>query len=100
MLEETGLDPDALLLEITESAVMEDTDLSEAMLRGLNGLGVRVAIDEFGTGYSSLAYLKRFNSAVGRNAGPDISGHVPETLLTRTTSPREARRYGRAARTQ
>ena len=74
MLEETGLDLDALLLEITESAVMEDTDLSEAMLRGLNGLGVRVAIDEFGTGYSSLAYLKRFDSAV--------AGASPFTLPT------------------
>ena len=60
VLEETGLDPDALLLEITESAVMEDAELSEATLRELNGLGVRVAIDDFGTGYSSLAYLQRF----------------------------------------
>ena len=60
MLEETGLDPDALLLEIRENAVTEDADLSEAMLRGLNGLGALVAIDDFGTGYSSPVHLKRF----------------------------------------
>lgn len=59
-LEETGLDPDVLLLEVTESAMMDDAEASGARLRELKELGVRIAIDDFGTGYSSLAYLQRF----------------------------------------
>jgi EAL domain-containing protein (putative c-di-GMP-specific phosphodiesterase class I) len=60
ILEQTGLPPRCLKLEITESAVMEDADTAERTLRNLKQLGVQVAIDDFGTGYSSLAYLKRF----------------------------------------
>jgi diguanylate cyclase (GGDEF)-like protein len=60
ILEQTGLPPSSLKLEITESAVMEDADAAERTLRSLKELGVQVAIDDFGTGYSSLAYLKRF----------------------------------------
>lgn len=60
VLEETGLDPNTLLLEITESAVMDDARSSSATLRDLSDLGVRIAIDDFGTGYSSLSYLQRF----------------------------------------
>jgi len=60
VLEETGLDPKTLLLEITESAVMEDAESSSATLKDLSALGVRIAIDDFGTGYSSLSYLQRF----------------------------------------
>ncbi|QIN77662.1 EAL domain-containing protein [Rubrobacter marinus] len=59
-LEETGLDPNALLLEVTESAMMDDAESSGARLRELKALGVRIAIDDFGTGYSSLAYLQHF----------------------------------------
>ena len=60
VLEETGLDPRSLILEITESAVMDDARANAETLRELKALGVRIAIDDFGTGYSSLAYLKRF----------------------------------------
>ena len=56
----TGLDPESLVLEITESAVMEDARANAETLRELKSLGVRIAIDDFGTGYSSLAYLKKF----------------------------------------
>ena len=59
VLAETGLDPGCLVLEITESAVMEDAASTIATLRDLKDLGVRLAIDDFGTGYSSLAYLHR-----------------------------------------
>ena len=59
VLAESGLDPRNLVLEITESAVMEDADAAVALLERLRELGVRLAIDDFGTGYSSLQRLKR-----------------------------------------
>lgn len=60
-LDRTGLPPDILELEVTESLLMEDTERSEAKLALIKSeRGVRVPIDDFGTGHSSLAYLKRF----------------------------------------
>ncbi len=59
-LEETGVDPSGLELEITESAVMQDVTGAIAVLKRLRQLGVQIAIDDFGTGYSSLAALKHF----------------------------------------
>jgi diguanylate cyclase (GGDEF)-like protein len=56
----TGLAAHRLELELTESLLMEDNDLSRELLIGLARVGVRVAIDDFGTGHSSLSYLKRF----------------------------------------
>jgi diguanylate cyclase (GGDEF)-like protein len=60
VLDETGLAPGMLQLEITESVVMDDAPTTLRTLRALKQLGVRLAIDDFGTGYSSLSYLKRF----------------------------------------
>jgi diguanylate cyclase (GGDEF)-like protein/PAS domain S-box-containing protein len=57
---EHGLDPASLLLEITESVLMNDREHAAKDLQALRELGVRVAIDDFGTGYSSLAYLRDF----------------------------------------
>ncbi|MBA4741585.1 MAG: EAL domain-containing protein [Azoarcus sp.] len=59
VLEETGLEPSLLELEITESMVMDKHETLVGLLQALKQLGVRIAIDDFGTGYSNLAYLKR-----------------------------------------
>ncbi len=59
-LQETGLDPTALNLEITESVIMEDAPSTLATLQKLKELGVNLAIDDFGTGYLSLSRLRRF----------------------------------------
>ena len=60
VLMETGLDPEHLELELTESTLMHDPDLAIEILYQLKAMGVRISIDDFGTGYSSLNYLKRF----------------------------------------
>jgi diguanylate cyclase (GGDEF)-like protein len=58
ILEETGLDPSQIEMELTESMVMQNVDASIAILQGLKQLGVTLSVDDFGTGYSSLSYLK------------------------------------------
>lgn len=60
ILETSGLTPDALWLEITESVMMADTLETAAALAGLRALGVHLSVDDFGTGNSSLTYLQRF----------------------------------------
>lgn len=60
VLDSHGLKPSQLEVEVTESALMQDLELTQAQLRHLRELGVKIAIDDFGTGYSSLAYLRHF----------------------------------------
>jgi len=59
-LETSGLPPSSLVLEITETVMMVDTDLAVRRLHELKSLGILLAMDDFGTGYSSLSYLSRF----------------------------------------
>ena len=60
VLDETGLDPKSLELELTESVLMKHAGATASILRTLREKGVQVAIDDFGTGYSSLSYLRKF----------------------------------------
>lgn len=90
LLERNQLEPSQLILEITESVLLEDTDERVAVLQKLQALGLRLALDDFGTGYSSLAYLRRlpfdllkldrsFVSGLGETAAdPQIAAAVIE----------------------
>ncbi len=78
ILDEAGLPPRKLMLELTESALMRDDDVW-AELTGLHEVGVRLAIDDFGTGFSSLDYLQQapFERHQDRQIVRRVAGHLP-----------------------
>ena len=61
LIERSGLPPQALAIEVTESVLIEDADTVETLFDHLKRAGVSISLDDFGTGYSSLAYVKRFD---------------------------------------
>ena len=86
VLEETGADPNQLILEITESLLLDDDDSSRAQLDALKAMGIAVYLDDFGTGYSSLSYLKRFRIdglKIDRSFVHDLPGNPDEEAITR-----------------
>jgi EAL domain-containing protein (putative c-di-GMP-specific phosphodiesterase class I) len=87
VLKETGLEPRRLVLEITESAVMQQTDSTLATLHALKALGVEIAMDDFGTGYSSLSHLQRFpidGLKIDRSFVSGLGTSRNDTALVRT----------------
>ena len=86
VLGETGIPPELLDLELTESILMRDADRVVETLNGLRRLGVHISIDDFGTGYSSLSYLKRFpldTLKVDRSFVVDITADPNDVSITR-----------------
>ncbi len=86
-LERTGVDPGCLILELTETVLLADSDRVLRRLHQLKDLGVRIAIDDFGTGYSSLGYLQRVPCdilKVDRAFVSALRHETPSTTLVRT----------------
>ncbi len=87
-LEISGLEPGNLVIELTESTIMQNTEVNLERFRDLKALGVRIAIDDFGVGYSSLSYLHRFpidimkidrafvSRMTEQNGGPELARAV------------------------
>jgi diguanylate cyclase (GGDEF)-like protein len=88
LLVETGVRPDQLELEITESTILADPFRVRQVLTQLNNLGLRLAIDDFGTGYSSLAYLKRLpvqTIKIDRSFVMDMCENASDETIVRST---------------
>jgi len=86
-LKQTGLSPEYLELELTESLLMENADSTIETLNTLHDLKIELAIDDFGTGYSSLAYLKRFPVSkikIDRSFVNDITTDKDDAIIAQT----------------
>lgn len=89
-LEQTGLSPDSLKLEITESAIMRNPEIASKTLEELCEVGIKISLDDFGTGYSSLSYLQHFEidtlkidrSFVQRLEGSRQSQEIVKTIIS------------------
>ncbi|HET9533559.1 MAG TPA: EAL domain-containing protein [Blastocatellia bacterium] len=81
ILDETGIRPGTLKLEITESAIIDNTETAASMLKQIKSLGIKVSLDDFGTGYSSLSYLHRF---------PIDTLKVDRSFVTRMNLPKNS----------
>jgi EAL domain-containing protein (putative c-di-GMP-specific phosphodiesterase class I) len=87
-LQQTGLAPEHLELEITESVAMENAEQAIATLNSFKAMGIAMSIDDFGTGYSSLSYLKRFpidTLKIDRSFVKDIPGDKDDAAITTAT---------------
>ena len=85
-LMETGLDPSALELELTETVLMQHAEGTLSVLRTLKAIGVRLAVDDFGTGYSSLSYLKQFpidSLKIDQSFVQDITSRTDDVPIVR-----------------
>jgi diguanylate cyclase (GGDEF)-like protein len=76
VLRDTAMDPQSLVLEVTESVFLDDADRASAVMSSIKALGVKLALDDFGTGYSSLSYLSRFPFDILK-----IDGHFVADLI-------------------
>ena len=86
-LDESGLPASRLLLEVTETMLVDDGVLAGNVLAQLRAVGIRIAIDDFGTGYSSLAYLRQLAVDVvkiDRSFVRDVDSNSDHRALTRT----------------
>jgi diguanylate cyclase (GGDEF)-like protein len=85
-LRDTGLEPRSLILEITETVLMQDVEATTAALAEIKELGVQLAVDDFGTGYSSLQYLRGFPIdilKIAKSFVDGVSGASDESALAR-----------------
>ncbi|HHJ80444.1 MAG TPA: EAL domain-containing protein, partial [Candidatus Tenderia electrophaga] len=88
ILDEAGLEPKYLTLELTETAVMSDPKQALEILSGLDEKGVMLSIDDFGTGYSSLAYLKRLpvdEIKIDRSFVMEMDGESNDKVIVQST---------------
>jgi diguanylate cyclase (GGDEF)-like protein/PAS domain S-box-containing protein len=85
VLQESGLPPQYLELELTESLLLSNADVMFAILKDLKNLGLKLAIDDFGTGYSSLSYLKQFpvgKLKIDRSFIKDVATNADDAAIT------------------
>jgi len=83
-LQAAQIDPSKIYIEVTESALLDDVPRTEATLRALKDMGVKLSLDDFGTGYSALSYLKRFpfdQVKVDQSFVRDITADVSDDML-------------------
>ncbi len=86
-LDQSGLQPGCLVVELTESTLMDDVPMALALMLEIKALGVTLSIDDFGTGYSSLSYLKRFpldELKIDQSFVQDLPGGRADAAIVRT----------------